>query len=46
MLLHYLTKWGNTKITFFTQLDCYMHNPPVLCLPERKIVICDVFDSV
>jgi len=42
------------KITFFTQLDCvthtiglcYTHNAPVRCLPERKIVICDVFDSV
>jgi len=27
----------------FTQLDCYTHNAPVRCLPERKkIVICDV----
>jgi len=25
---------------------CCMHNAPVRCLPERKIVICDVFDSV
>jgi len=26
---------------------CYTHNAPVRCLPERKkIVICDVFDSV
>jgi len=24
----------------------YTHNAPVRCLPERKIVICDVFDSV
>ena len=30
---------GNTKITFFTQLDCvcYTHNAPVRCLPERKM---------
>jgi len=58
MLLHYLVKRGNTKITFFTQmvyysralqqLDCVFctHSAPVRCLPERKIVICDVFDSV
>ena len=26
----------DTKITFFTQLDCYTHNAPVCCLPERK----------
>ena len=25
---------------------CYTHSAPVRCLPERKIVICDVFDSV
>jgi len=25
---------------------CYMHNAPVHCLFERKILICDVFDSV
>ena len=24
----------------------YTHNAPVRCLPERTIVICDVFDSV
>ena len=24
----------------------YAHNAPVRCLPEIKIVICDVFDSV
>jgi len=24
----------------------YTHNAPVRCLPERKIVICDVFDRV
>ena len=37
---------GNTKITFFTQMLCsswtVLH--AVRCLPERKIVICDVFD--
>jgi len=25
---------------------CCTHNAPVRCLPERKIVIYDVFDSV
>jgi len=25
---------------------CYTHNAPVRYLPERKIVICGVFDSV
>jgi len=25
---------------------CCMHSAPVRCLPERKIVICGVFDSV
>jgi len=25
---------------------CCMHSAPVSCLLERKIVICDVFDSV
>jgi len=25
---------------------CCTHNAPVCCLPESKIVICDVFDSV
>jgi len=25
---------------------CWLHNAPVRCLPERKIVIYDVFDSV
>jgi len=52
--MHYLTKRENTKITFFTQmlyysralqqLDC---DPRTMrCLPERKIVICNVSDSV
>ena len=25
LLLHYLAKRGNTKITYFTQLDCVTH---------------------
>ena len=25
---------------------CYTHNAPVHYLPERKIVICDVFDCM
>jgi len=25
---------------------CCRHNAAVCCLPERKIVICDMFDSV
>ena len=49
VLLHYLAKWGNMKITFFTQLDCVsvthtMHLCAVFL--KEKIVICDVFDSV
>jgi len=37
VLLYYLAKCGNTKITYFTQLDCvYTHNAPVHYLPERK----------
>jgi len=31
---------------FHSVVLCYKHNAPVRCLPERKIVICDVFDSV
>ena len=47
--MHYLEKRGNTQITYFTQLDCVTHtmHRSVRYLPERKkIVICDVFDSV
>ena len=36
VLLHYLAKRGNTKITFLTQSAAAA---PALCLPERKIVI-------
>ena len=36
MLLHYLAKWGNTKIT---------DNAPVHCFPHRKSYHVDVFDS-
>jgi len=25
---------------------CCMHSAPVRCVPERKMVICDVFDGV
>jgi len=32
--------------TFFNELDCVTHTMHVRCLPERKIVTCDVFDSV
>ena len=32
--------------TFHSIGLCYTHNAPVRCLPGRKIVICDVFDSV
>jgi len=45
--LHYLAKWENMKIAFFTQLDCVtrtMHLCSVFL--KEKIVICDVFDSV
>jgi len=47
VLLHYLAKQENTKITFFTQLDCVtriLHLCTVFV--KEKIVICDVFDSV
>jgi len=32
--------------TFHSIGLCYTHNAPVCCLPGRKNVICDVFDSV
>ena len=41
LLLHYLAKRGNTKITFFTQLDCVtriMHLCAVFL--KEEIVIC------
>jgi len=41
-------KNGETRKSHFL-LNCtvlYVHNAPVRCLPKRKIVICDVFDSV
>jgi len=25
---------------------CCTHSAPMRCLPERKLVICDVFDSI
>jgi len=25
---------------------CYTHNAPVHCLPEKKVVTCDVFRSI
>jgi len=45
--MHYLSKWGNMKITFYTQLDCVTHTMH-LCTVflKEKIVICGVFDSV
>jgi len=47
MLLHYLAKRGNTKITYFTQLDCITHTMHLWSIfLKEKIVICDVFDSV
>ena len=50
-------KMEKHEITFFTQTLllvesaaavglCCTHSAPVRCLRERKIVICDVFDSV
>jgi len=35
-------KMGNTKITFFTQLDCVTHTMH-LCAVFQKNVICNVF---
>jgi len=46
------TTWQNGKTrkkrkSHFHSIGlCYTHSAPVRCLPERKIVICDVFDSV
>jgi len=38
---------GKTRKSHFHSTGLfYIHNAPVRCLPERKIVICDVFDSV
>jgi len=46
-LLHYLEKRGNTKITYFTQLDCVTRTMHLCAIfLKEKIVICDVFDSV
>ena len=58
MLLHYLEKRGNTTITFSLECcisrDRYsswtvLHAQcirPVGSLPQRKIAICAVFDSI
>jgi len=47
VLLHYLAKRGNTKITFFTELDCITHTMHLCAVFLREnVVICDVFDSV
>jgi len=32
VLLHYLAKRGNTKITYFTQLDCVTHTTYVCAI--------------
>jgi len=46
VLLHYLAKRGNTKITF-TQFDCVTHAMHLCAVfLKEKVVICDVFDSV
>ena len=39
MLLHYLAKRGNTKITYFTQLDCVTHTMHLcaIFLKEKKL---------
>jgi len=47
--LCFCTTWqnGETRNHVFHSIGlCYTHNAHVRCLPERKIVICDVFDSV
>ena len=47
--LYFCTTWQNMKITYFTQLDCVihtMHMCAVFLKERKKIVICDVFDSV
>ena len=45
MLLHYLAKRRNTKITYYTQLDRVTHTTHLCAIfLKEKIVICDVFD--
>jgi len=45
--LCFCTTWQNTKITFFTQLDCVTCTMHLCALfLKEKNVICDVFDSV
>jgi len=47
VLVHYLAKRGNTKITYFTQLDYVTHTMHLCAIfLKEKIVICGVFDSV
>jgi len=42
-----LSKLGNVKITFFTQLDCVTHTMHLCAVfLKETIVICDVFDSI
>jgi len=47
MLLYYLAKRGNTKITYFTEWDCVTHTMHLCAVfLKEKLVIYDVFDSV
>jgi len=48
VLLHYLAKRGNTKVTYFTQLDCVTHNASVRYLPEKKLssVMCLIASNI
>jgi len=42
-----MSKRGNTKITYFTQLDCVTHTMHLCAVfLKEKNVTCDVFDSV
>jgi len=45
--LHYLSKWRNMNITFFTQLDCVTHTMHLCAVfLKEQIVIYGVLGSV
>jgi len=39
-------KMGKHENHIFTQMDCFTHNAPVHCFPDRKSYHVDVFDSI
>jgi len=50
VLLHYLVKRGNTKITYFIQLDCVTHTMHLCAvfLKEKKLssVMCLIASNI